>query len=95
MNLSSLAPGAIRHDELDWPRILADQFPVKFQRIRAGIKQQRPILRRQKIRQIECFPALSPDAQLAVDQRLNRQQTRIAAPRQLTVIGRTSNSDSA
>ena len=36
MNFLSLAPGSIRHDELDRPRILRNEFTIQFQRFGAA-----------------------------------------------------------
>ena len=46
MNLPRLAPGAVRHDELDRSRISIDELPIEFASVGTGKKEQGSILRR-------------------------------------------------
>ena len=86
MNLPRLAPGAIRHDKLDRSRVLTDERPIEFASVGTGEKEQGSILQRQKIAQVERFPAFTANPHLAVSQRTKRQQTGIAAARELAMM---------
>jgi len=91
MNFPCLPPGAIGNDELDRRSLLHDQGPVQLHGIIGGIKQECSIVRGYKISQVESLSAFTAYAHFAVYQCFDREQTRIAAARQFSVMYNETN----
>jgi len=86
-----LAPGSIGNNELDRHRLSLHQFVIQLNGVVGGVKEKRPVMRCKQIAQVESFFRFAPYPHFAVHQGSEREQTRIAASRQFSMVNDQTN----